>query len=81
MFEAFTLIMFRVHYTIDIFTGLIMAHYCFYIAGFITGYVDKKIFKSRARKAPKKAIFNSKTEPLLDGNELIQRDRSQSHAA
>ena len=30
-----TLICFRVHYTIDLFTGLIMAHYIYYLTGFV----------------------------------------------
>lgn len=45
--QGITLVTFRVHYSIDLFTGLVMAHYCFYWAGFISDWVDKKVLNKR----------------------------------
>lgn len=57
-FQAFTLITFRVHYTIDIFTGLIMAHYSFYLSGFVSDWVDRKLLNKNIRDmAPKEGKY------------------------
>lgn len=41
VFMGFTLVSFREHYTIDLFTGLIMGHYCYYVTGFFIHYWDQ----------------------------------------
>jgi len=41
-FQAFTLITFQVHFTIDVFTGLVMAHYCYHVCQYPAVWLDKK---------------------------------------
>mmetsp|Transcript_299 Transcript_299/g.330 ORF Transcript_299/g.330 Transcript_299/m.330 type:complete len:125 (-) Transcript_299:35-409(-) len=47
VFVGFTLLTFRVHYSIDLFTGLVMAHYCYSWAGKISRH---SIFQSICEK-------------------------------
>lgn len=47
LFVVFTLLCFRVHYTIDIFAGAIMAHYWYYLTGFIINPIDEKMINCK----------------------------------
>ena len=78
-FQTFTLLVFRVHYTIDLFTGLVMCHYCFYLAGFVSDWVDKWFLNQEVlnqnpnfRKVP-----TAQTKPLLaeDVSNTLKRKR------
>ena len=58
------------HYTIDLFTGLVMYHYCFYLAEFVSDLVDKKVLNQevRTQNQQNRIVFNAKTKPLLVEN-------------
>lgn len=50
IFVGFTLLTFQVHYTIDIFTGLIMSHYWFYTVGRIVSFFDCFLLNENVRR-------------------------------
>lgn len=82
IFQWFTLITFRVHYTVDLFAGLIIAHYWFYLSGFVWDWVDSKVLSSRVRdmNPQNKKRWVAMTHPLLESptmeHEGIQRSGS-----
>ena len=41
-FNAFTLIVTRAHYSVDIVAGLLISHYFYIIAGYLSNYLDKR---------------------------------------
>ena len=49
IYVGFTLLVFRVHYTIDLFAGLVMAHYWFMLTGKISDWVDGKLLNKKIR--------------------------------
>lgn len=55
----FVLLCFREHYTIDLFTGLIMGHYWYFITGFFIKYLDKYLMK-KDEFGDSKGLFNLK---------------------
>ena len=78
-FQTITLLIFRVHYTIDLFTGLVMCHYCFYLAGFVSDWVDKRVLNQevRSQNPQNRIVFNAQTKPLLaeDVSNHLERKR------
>eukprot|EP00359_Climacostomum_virens_P006256 CAMPEP_0204916358 /NCGR_PEP_ID=MMETSP1397-20131031/14189_1 /ASSEMBLY_ACC=CAM_ASM_000891 /TAXON_ID=49980 /ORGANISM="Climacostomum Climacostomum virens, Strain Stock W-24" /LENGTH=194 /DNA_ID=CAMNT_0052088823 /DNA_START=200 /DNA_END=781 /DNA_ORIENTATION=+ len=41
MFEFWVLLLTRVHYSIDLLSGIVMGHYCWMLSGMIAPYIDK----------------------------------------
>ncbi|CAI2361288.1 unnamed protein product [Moneuplotes crassus] len=48
-FVGFTLLTFRVHYSIDIFTGIVMTHYCYIIVGKVVDKFDAACLNQHVR--------------------------------
>ena len=42
LFNTFVLVATRSHYSVDIFGGLIISHYFYILAGWLSNYLDKK---------------------------------------
>lgn len=49
--ESFTMIVTRGHYSIDIISGIVFAHYIWIVTGWLAPYVDKKLIKASKDKS------------------------------
>lgn len=50
MLESFTLTVTRAHYSIDIISGIVFAHYIWIVTGWLAPYVDKKLIQASKRR-------------------------------
>lgn len=50
LLESFTLIVTRAHYSIDIISGVVFAHYIWIVTGWAAPYVDKKLIQASKRR-------------------------------
>jgi len=79
IFECFTMLVLRGHYTIDIITGAIFAHYIWDKVNLYVHYVDdltfnKKVIETEEEIEFKKNLFNNETSFIpvkMDNNDKI----------
>ena len=55
--ESFTMIVTRGHYSIDVVTGMVFAHYVWTVAGWVSPFVDKKLIAPKDVPAQAKDII------------------------
>jgi len=58
IFMAITMLSFRGHYTIDLFAGLILAHYTYMITGFFIKYIDRYLMNKNEFQDKENSVLN-----------------------